>query len=118
MPDGPQSVGQESARFASRLLRRYSGPISHAIVSPDTLAEKLWMKQLISYPVYQAAISRGRIGVDRSQELLEDVCEKIFLKSVSFEDFLKTLQQLPQVGMLPGVISSLQEEHGKINCNK
>ena len=75
------------------------------------------MKQFISYSVYQAAISRSRHGKDRSRELLEEVRDGILLKSVSFEDFLKTLQQLPQVGTLPDVVTSLQAEHGKINWN-
>ena len=83
---------------------------------PDVLAEKLYMKKFISHSVYQAAISRSRHGKDRSRELLEEVCDELLLKTVSFEDFLKTLQELPQVGTLPDVIASLQTEHGKINC--
>ena len=116
-PDSPQSAGGESAKFGSRLLRKFSEPLSQAIVAPDVLAEKLFMSQFISHSVYQAAISRTRTGIDRSRDLLEEVCEGILFKSVSFEAFLITLQQLPQVGTLPHVITSLQAEYGEINCN-
>ena len=108
----------ESARFASKLLRRLSERISNAIVSPDVLAEKLYKEHFISHAVYQAAISHAKRRNDRSQELLEDVCDAILLKSINFEDFLQVLQQLPQVGALPDVISSLRAEHGETNHNK
>ena len=116
-PGNPQSVGGESAKLASTLLQRFSEPLSHAIIPPDVLAEKLWMGQFISHSVYQAAISQTRPARDRSQELLDEVRNRVQLKRVSFEDFLKTLQQLPQVGTLPDVITSLQAEHGKVNSN-
>ena len=114
--DSPQSgdVG-ESIHSASSLLRKFSAQISCAIVSPDVLAEKLYIKKFISHSVYQAAISQSRPGKDRCEELLEEVRYGIRHKSLSFEDFLKTLQELPQLGTLPNVITSLQADHGKIN---
>ena len=119
MEDNSQSGdGRQSALVASRLLWKFSETISQAIATPDVLAEKLLTKWIISLPVYQAAISPNTRGKDRSQELLKEVCDRIKLKSVSFEDFLQALKELPQVGTLPDVITSLQAEHGKINCNK
>ena len=119
LQDNPQSGDSgESARFASKLLQRLSERISNAIVSPTVLAEKLYEKQFISHSVYQAAISHAKHGNDRSQELLDDVCNSILLKFINFKDFLQALQQLPQVGALPDVITSLQAEHGKTNHNK
>ena len=108
----------EPARFASKLLRRLSERISNAIVSPDVLAEKLYMKQFISHSVYQAANSHDKRAKDRSRELLDDISDAILLKSIKFEDFLKALKELPQGGAVLAVITSLQAEHSKISCNK
>ena len=115
--DNPRSVDGESAHFALRLLWRFSESISNAIVSPDVMAGKLYLKQLISHSVYQAAISQSRSERDRCKELLKEVYDGILSKFVSFEDFLETLQELPQVGTLPDVITLLQAERGKINWN-
>ena len=112
MPDGPQSVGDES-----RLLRGFLNLLSCALVSPDVLAEKLWTKKVITPSVYQAAVSPRKPGRERSQELLEEVCDRVFYKSVSLKDLLETLRELPEVGRLPDAIASIQEEYGKINAN-